>query len=86
MLERTSRIVRRIDINALHLPGEFLFQRLESEQIVPADEHVVEDVARMIGSRSARRVLPLCVLCVLVCLTTALFAATRRAFLPRMGP
>jgi hypothetical protein len=44
MLKSTSRVVRRIDVNALHLPGELLFQRLESEQIVPADEPVVEEV------------------------------------------
>ena len=48
MLEGAARVVRRIDEDAFHLPGELLFQRLESEQIVPADEHVIEDVTRMI--------------------------------------
>ena len=44
MLERASRVVGRVDEDALHPPGELLFQRLESEQIVPADEPVVEEV------------------------------------------
>ena len=45
VLERTPRVVWRIDEHALHLPGELLLQRLQREQVVPLNEHVVEPVA-----------------------------------------
>ena len=44
MLKRRAGIVRRIDVDALHLSGEFLFQSLEAQEVVPMDQDVVEDV------------------------------------------
>jgi hypothetical protein len=69
MLKRAARVVRRADEDALHFPGELLFQRLESEQIVPTDEPVVEDVPDFIRrerTQGAQRIRIFCVLCVLL--------------------
>ena len=35
MLKCTAGVVRWVDEDALHLPGKFLLQRLECEEIVP---------------------------------------------------
>ena len=44
MGERATCVVRRIDIDALHLPRKLLFQRFEGEEVVAEDEAVVEEV------------------------------------------
>jgi hypothetical protein len=44
MVECLSGIEWRIDIDALDLAGELLFERFEGEQIVAEDEAVVEAV------------------------------------------
>lgn len=44
VFERASCVIRRIDIDALHLPAEFLFKRLQCEKIVPKDESVIEPI------------------------------------------
>lgn len=57
MLKRISRVVRGIDIDALHFPCELFFKCLESKEVVAMDEHVVKDVTGavpdigMIGKR-----------------------------------
>ncbi len=55
MLIRAARVVRRINVNAFDLPRELLFERLESKQVIPEDESVIEQVVvgdpvrRMVG-------------------------------------
>ena len=44
VLECAPGVVRRVDVDALDLAGELLFQRLEREQVVAEDEPVVEEV------------------------------------------
>ncbi len=44
MRECATRVVWRIDEDAFDLAGEFLFEPLEGEQVVPKDKAVVEDV------------------------------------------
>ena len=48
VLERTAGVVRRVNVDALDLAGELLFERFEGEQIVAEDEAVIEQVARII--------------------------------------
>ena len=42
MLERTTRIVRWVDVDALDFASELLLERLEGEEIVAEDEAVIE--------------------------------------------
>ena len=44
VLERTAGVVRRVNVDALDLAGELLFERFEGEQIVAEDEAVIEAV------------------------------------------
>lgn len=44
LLEGAPRVVGRVNEDALHLPREFLFQRLQGEKVVTEDQAVVEDV------------------------------------------
>jgi hypothetical protein len=44
MLERTTGVVRWINIDALDLAGEFLFECFESEKVVAEDETVIEPI------------------------------------------
>src|SRR5450759_934807 len=44
VLERTPGVVRRVNVDALDLASELLFERLEGEQIVAEDEPVIKDV------------------------------------------
>ena len=44
VLEGAAGIVRRVDVDALDLPGETLLQRLQRQQVVAEDQPVVEDV------------------------------------------
>jgi hypothetical protein len=44
MIESATSIIWRVDVNALDLANELLFQRLESQQVVPEDQSVVEPV------------------------------------------
>ena len=34
-------VVRRIDIDALYLPGKFALQRFQRQQIIPVDQHIL---------------------------------------------
>ena len=45
LFEGLAGIERRVDIDALDLPRELLFQCFERQQVVPKDEAVVEDIA-----------------------------------------
>ncbi len=38
------RVIRRVNKYALNLTRKILFQRLERQQIVPVNQHIVEDV------------------------------------------
>ena len=50
MLKSRTYVVRRINIDALHLSGVFLLQRLQRQQVIPVDEHILRiRVARRIG-------------------------------------
>ena len=40
MLERAAGVARRVNVDALDLAGELLFERFEGEQIVAKDEAV----------------------------------------------
>src|SRR5712691_583039 len=44
VLKRGTCIIWWVNINALNLPSEFLFQRLQRQQVVPVDQYVVENV------------------------------------------
>ena len=44
MGERTARVVRRVDKDALHTPREFLLQRLKRQQVVAENQSVIKDV------------------------------------------
>ena len=44
VLERLARVERRVDVDALHLAGELLLQRLQRKQVVAVDQAVVEEV------------------------------------------
>src|SRR6266853_5105899 len=44
MLKRSTCIIWRVNINALNLPSELLFQRLQRQQVIPVDQYVVENV------------------------------------------
>ena len=44
MLERAAGVVRRVNVDALDLAGELLFERFEGEEIVAEDEAVIEEV------------------------------------------
>ena len=57
MLGRAAGVVRRIDEDALDLPGELLLQRFEREKIVAEDEPVIELV---VLRHPVRRVIRLC--------------------------
>ena len=57
VLKCTSCVVWRTDVNTLQLPGVFLFERLEAKQIVPPDEHVVENILLRDPVRRMMRVL-----------------------------
>ena len=46
--ERAAGVVRRVNVDALDLAGELLFERFEGEEIVAEDEAVLEQVARII--------------------------------------
>jgi len=56
MLKRTARVIRRVDLDALDLAGEFLFEGFEREEIIAANEAIIEHVA--IG-HAVRRVIGL---------------------------
>lgn len=45
MLKCTTRVVRRIYKNTLHLPRILLLERLERQQVIPKNQLVVENVA-----------------------------------------
>ena len=57
VIESLSRVKRRININALHLPRILLLQRFKREQIVPEDQLVVEEITRSDTMRSMIRLL-----------------------------
>jgi hypothetical protein len=57
MLERCTRIVRRIDEDALDPSREFLFQRFEGEQVVAEYQPVIEQIT--VG-HAMRGVISLC--------------------------
>jgi len=40
----TARVVRRINVDALDLAGEFLFKRFECQQVVAEDEPIIEEI------------------------------------------
>ena len=44
MLKRTTRVIWRIDVNALDLAHALLFKGFESEKVVAKDETVIEQV------------------------------------------
>ena len=44
MRKCAARVVWRINKNALHLAGKFMFQRLQRQQVVAKDQPVVENV------------------------------------------
>ena len=44
LLERRAGVVRRVNVDALDLAGELLFERFKGEQIVAKDEPVIEQV------------------------------------------
>ena len=44
MGERTARVVRRVDKDALHTPRKFLLQRLKRQQVVAENQTVIKDV------------------------------------------
>ena len=48
MLEGAAGVLRRVDVDALDLAGELLFERFEGEEIVAEDEAVIEQVPRII--------------------------------------
>lgn len=60
MLERTAGVVRRIDVDALDLAGELLFEGFQGKQVVAEDQAIVEQVA--VGDPVHRMVGPLLVL------------------------
>ena len=51
MRKSTTGVVRRVDVDALHLAGELLLKRLEGEEVVAVDEHVVEDIFAVAAAR-----------------------------------
>ena len=51
MLECVAGVVRRVDVDALHLAGELLLKRLEGEKVVAVDEHVVENILAIAAAR-----------------------------------
>jgi len=57
MFKCATGIVRRINVNTLDLARELLFDRLESEQVVPKDESVIEDIAIGDAVRGVARLL-----------------------------
>ena len=44
MRKSTTGVIRWINIDAFYLASELLLQRLEGEEVVAVDEHVVKDV------------------------------------------
>ena len=38
--ERGAGIIGWIDVDALHLPGVFVLQRFQGQEVVPVDEHI----------------------------------------------
>lgn len=57
MLKGAACIIRRVDEDAFDLAGEFLFERLEGEQVVTKDKAVVEDVVVGDAVRGVARLL-----------------------------
>ena len=41
MLKGIPRIIRRVNINTLHLPGIFLFECFECQEVIAVDEHIL---------------------------------------------
>src|SRR5712691_7962299 len=56
MRESGSSIVRRVNVDALDLTGELLFERFEGEEVVAEDETIVE---KIVVSHAVRSVIGL---------------------------
>ena len=57
MLKRATSVVRRVNIDALDLPRERLFERFEREEVVAEDKAVIEQVVIGHPMRSMVRLL-----------------------------
>lgn len=51
MFKGIASVVRRVDVDAFHLPCELLLKSLQRKKVVSVDEHVVEDVLAILPAR-----------------------------------
>ena len=51
----TTRVIRRIDVDTLHLPPKLQLQTVQCQQIVPFDEQVLANRAGCIAAEGRHR-------------------------------